>query len=216
MKSSNGMCDISSSYYHCVVLDIFRPFVNAANNPDKPRSMRLETFTSRDSFADVVFDASINQLKRIVFDFYFLWSKESHTTWFNVALVQVADTCLRSQADCDWRLYFLLCVRCWEDLYINYPICEEILVAYLSIALRNGVLTTQEAESLRRELTAMGSHHDGTARTNFLADFELALTDRVEADSGVLAERYSELGLFVDVTQGEYVAPDAGDTGEPA
>ena len=210
------MCEISSSYYHCVVLDIFRPFVHDADEPEKRPTVRLKTFTAVDSFADVVFNASINQLKRIVFDFYFMWPKELHTAWFNVALLQVANTCLRSQSCGDWRLYFLLCVRCWEDLYINYPIFEEILMAYLSIALRNGLFTTQEAESLRQELTAKGSHHTGPARANFLADLELGMTDPAEADSRVLADRFDELRLFVDVTQGEYVAPDLSDAEEPA
>jgi hypothetical protein len=41
-----------------------------------------------------------------------------------------------------------------------------------------------------------------------LADFDLALSQPEEAAAHALAQRFGELGLFVELTEGDYIAPD--------
>lgn len=209
------LADRFSSFYHCVILNIFRPFTIAAESPALGNNVKLVTFASPDSSPHAASSASLNQLKRIIFDYSFLYQKKLQLSLMNGALVQVADASLRDRNDRDWRLYFLLCVRCWLELYICYQIFEDIVPAYLSMALRNGMLTTREAEALKAELHANGTHHANSERptTSFTADFKLALTHPDEAEAHTLAQRFSELSFFVDFTEGDYVAPEiAGQT----
>ncbi|KAH7173245.1 uncharacterized protein B0J16DRAFT_310981 [Fusarium flagelliforme] len=197
-------------FYHCVVLHIFRPFTSGSKSETTQTNHRLTSFLSIDSSANSVSSASINQLKHTISDYYFLYPQELHTVIFNAGVVQLADASLKDQDDVNWRLYFFLCVRCWQELYVSYPIFSDILHAYLSMALRNGMLTTREAETISSELKRRGSHHTDARKstTNFLADFDLALSQPEEAAAHALAQRFGELGLFVELTEGDYIAPD--------
>lgn len=191
--------------YHCVVLSIFRPFLKNSKGKLALELAGLPSFWSRDNNADSIFNASLNQLKQIIFEYYFFYPPESHSIVFNVALLQVATASLAKPSTSDSCRDFLFCVRCWQGLYICYPVFADILQAYLSIALRNGVLTTKEVEKLSMELRAKGGHHDKsmTATTSILVDFDLALTEPKEAQTHTLAERFTELSLFADLTEGD-------------
>lgn len=72
------------------------------------------------------------------------------------------------------------------------------------------MLTTREAKTISSELKRRGSHHTDARKstTNFLADFDLALSQPEEAAAHALAERFDELALFVELTKGDYIAPD--------
>lgn len=193
-----------------MVLHIFRPFTSGSKPETTQTGHRLTSFLSFDSSANAVSSASINQLKHTISDYYFFYPQELHTVLFNAGLVQLADASLKDQDDVNWRLYFFLCVRCWQELYVSYPIFSDILHAYLSMALRNGMLTTREAKTISSELKRRGSHHTDARKstTNFLADFDLALSQPEEAAAHALAERFDELALFVELTKGDYIAPD--------
>lgn len=188
--------------YHCVALGIFRPFIRASEERAAQERERLPSFCSGDSSPNAVFDASVNQLKRLVFDYYFSYPQESYTAIFNVALVQLAYVSVKKDVDSDWRLYFLFCIRCWQDLYICYPIFLDTGQAYLSMALREGMLNTSEARSLVAELQQKGGHHEAIKElgTSCLADFDLAMISPDEATAHALAKKFDELAVLADLT----------------
>lgn len=192
--------------YHCVILRTFRPVLSASKSQVADQLSTLPSFYCHDSSPDCIFNASLNQLKQLILDYYLLYPPEFRSIVFNIALLQVADASIANFTSEYWCRFFLFCVRCWQDLYISYPVFAEILQAYLSMALRDGVLTTRDAQNLLTEMREKGGHHDNSSKpiTTIFADFGLALTQPSEAQAHTLAERFDELGLFVDVTKGEY------------
>jgi len=58
-----------------------------------------------------------------------------------------------------WRSYFLLCIRCWQDMYTCYPIFRDVVRAHLAQALQGKALSPAEARSYAAELDRRGAHH---------------------------------------------------------
>lgn len=58
-----------------------------------------------------------------------------------------------------WRSYFLLCVRCWQDMYTCYPIFRDVVRAHLAQALQGNALSPAEVRRHVAELDQRGAHH---------------------------------------------------------
>ncbi|CAK7231431.1 hypothetical protein SCUCBS95973_007914 [Sporothrix curviconia] len=98
------------------------------------------------------------------------------------------------------RLYFLLCVRAWTDLYMCFPTFSDFTQAFLSLAMEAEILTGTEAQSSLARLRANGRHHDTAQDTPInvlsLIDFDLSLSRPEEASVNSLAQRFNDLATF--------------------
>lgn len=106
------------------------------------------------------------------------------------------------------RFYFIICIRYWQDMYSNYPIFDDIIRAFLNMAIKAAVLTGAEASAIVREVRARRSYNDfdnirakeDPASTSLIADYDLAPVDRHEAQVGNLARKFEDIAMFDEFT----------------
>ena len=105
------------------------------------------------------------------------------------------------------RLYFMLCVRAWTDLYMCFPTFSEFTQAFLSMAMKAEILTGAEAQSSLMRLRANGRHHEGSQDTPInvlsLIDFDVSLSQPEEASVNSLAQRFNDLATFSELTNAQ-------------
>ena len=200
-------------FYHQVVISMLRPLIRDEGGNAAKDKVKLRSLWSADASPEAISAASIKQLKRLAFHYYFLYPTELHILYVNAGLVQLVNYCLKHQSDADARPLFLFCVRYWRDLYICYPMFIEVAKAYLSMAIRDDLLTTKEATQLIDEVGLQGQHHDTTEQPiiNFIADTDLVYDDPKEAEASRLARRFAQLGLFQDIIEGDHIGPESLD-----
>ncbi|KAM0326363.1 hypothetical protein ACHAQA_006965 [Verticillium albo-atrum] len=191
-------------WFHAAILDIFRPFsqTSVAQQP------RLATFSSRESSAQAAFKASVNQLKRLIIVYRLQYQSSAYTILWHTALIYVANAVLKDTGDPEWRFYFLHCVYGYESLRKSYRLAEAIGRALLSMTLRNGDISGQEARTILQQLKQRGlDHPSGDIRATFMGDLELALTNPGEAKVENLADQFEDVALFQEFINME-AAPD--------
>ncbi|KAF9775291.1 hypothetical protein IL306_006615 [Fusarium sp. DS 682] len=110
-------------WFHCAVLDIFRPFAQGH------QSYKLQSFSSADSTPKTIFAASLNQLKRLALLYRTQQMPNSYMPYINISLIHIANTICKETNDPTSKFYFLLCIRYWQHLYIGYPVFGEIAQA---------------------------------------------------------------------------------------
>ena len=113
------------------------------------------------------------------------------------------------------RMYFLLCVRAWTDLYMCFPTFSEFTQAFLSMAMEAEIMTGAEAQSSLARLRANGRHHDDElskpAGVSSLIDFDRSLRNPEGASVNTLTQQFNDLATFRELTNAEdfVAAPDA-------
>lgn len=268
---------VCQCWFHCTVLHIFRPFLHekvpGMRNPPRPRPLR--SFAAIDGSPETVFEASVQQLKNLVYIYLSSLSRIPLSGFFNAAFVLVGHSMIQGyrhkhrtstpssrlsissqssemlvdvtapglnsstnrviveEEDDDeemevvrptprevaedkkmLRMYFLLCVRAWTDLYKCFPTFSEFTQAFLSMAMEAEIMTGAEAQSSLARLRANGRHHDDEiskpAGVSSLIDFDRSLSNPEEASVNTLAQRFNDLVTFSELTNAEdfVAAPD--------
>ncbi|KAI6092653.1 hypothetical protein F4821DRAFT_138601 [Hypoxylon rubiginosum] len=79
------------------------------------------------------------------------------------------------------------------------------MLGLLSMSLRNGFLSSPEANTVLNYMRTIGRRYDAqfTVRASFMVDLELAMTNPKEAQVQTLAEAFHELAIFREFTTGE-------------
>ncbi|CAG7561152.1 unnamed protein product [Fusarium equiseti] len=181
-------------WFHCAVLDIFRPFTQTQ------QGYKLRSFNSQDSTPKTIFAASLNQMKRLVLLYRTQKMPNSYMPYINISLIHIANTiCKEGPHDITSKFYFLLCIRYWQHLYVGYPIFSHVIQAFLTMAINNGLMSNREAKTLMADVLAGGKHHELAhegIQTNFIVDFDLAMTNPDEAGVQAVAQKFEEVALF--------------------
>ncbi|KAF5542980.1 conidial development fluffy [Fusarium mexicanum] len=180
-------------WFHCAVLDIMRPFAQGH------QSYNLQSFSSPDSTPKTIFSASLNQLKRLALLYRTQQMPNSYMPYINISLVHIASTICKETNDPTAKFYFLLCVRYWQHLYVGYPLFGDVAQAFLTMAINNGLITNREAKRFMAELKGQGEHHglaDAGISTSLIVDFDLAMTNKEEANVQAVAQKFEEVALF--------------------
>ncbi|KAG7137654.1 hypothetical protein HYQ45_005060 [Verticillium longisporum] len=192
-------------WFHAAILDIFRPFLR----DDKAKKTRLTTFSSRKSSAEAAFQASVNQLKRLIVVYRSEYQSSAYTILWHTALIYVANAVLKDTGDPEWRFYFLHCVYGYESLRKSYRLAEAIGRALLAMTLRNGDITGLEARTILQQLKQRGlDHPSGDIRATFMGDLELAMTNPGEAKVETLAGQFEDVALFQEFIDMEATSHD--------
>ncbi|KAG7421801.1 hypothetical protein Forpe1208_v000184 [Fusarium oxysporum f. sp. rapae] len=97
-------------WFHCAVLDIFRPFAQGH------QSYTLQSFSSPDSTPKTIFSASLNQLKRLALLYRTQQMPNSYMPYINISLIHIANTICKETNDPTAKFYFFLCIRYWQHL----------------------------------------------------------------------------------------------------
>ncbi|KAL7948832.1 hypothetical protein V8C42DRAFT_230442 [Trichoderma barbatum] len=177
-------------YFHCTVLDIFRPFQRIDDH-------RMKSFSSKDSTPQAVFNASVNQLKRLVLVYRSKHMPESYLAYVNASILHLANAVLKDQVNANSRYYFMLSFRYWQHLYVGYPIFGDIARAFLAMAIQCEMISKAEGKTLMRQLEQHGLHHkvQEMMTSSIIVDYDLALRSRAAAQARSIAQMFDELAL---------------------
>jgi hypothetical protein len=194
-RSNHGI----SIWYHSAILDIFRPFIP----PEKQCCIRI--YSSNVNPPEAIFSASLRLLKKLVIVFLENQESADYSMFWHIALLQVANSALNDTSDPEWRFYFTICIRGYQKLLGAYRFAEPIARGLLSMALRNGALTSLEAYSLHEEVLEAGRHHEQLKRiqSKWKVDLNLAITDSKAAQADTLADQFEQLAIFNEFTNSE-------------
>ncbi|XXH05172.1 hypothetical protein Hte_011597 [Hypoxylon texense] len=197
-------------YYHCTVMELFWPFLQQEGN--KP--INVAQLTSTSAAMKDIHEASVNQLKRLALIYCINFNKACTSTLWHIALLYLANAMLcetmRSgePRDSELRypliLYSALPIR--ESPDGSFQVVEVTMLGLLSMSLRNGFLSSPEANTVLNYMRTIGRRYDAqfTVRASFMVDLELAMTNPKEAQVQTLAEAFHELAIFREFTTGEF------------
>jgi hypothetical protein len=180
--------------YHSVIVTMFRPFVNTN------RTHQLRPFSSTDASSKAIHDASINQLKNLLY-VYFVSGVDARThLWLNAGQITLCVALLENLSDPLWRHYFLLCIRYWRNFYYLYPIFHGEVKAFLSMAMQNNAITAREAQHLLGFVERNGAHHEAPIEPFTSMLFDPLGFDIRDVQLRTMASKFEDLVLFDNYT----------------
>ncbi|KAH7185701.1 uncharacterized protein B0J16DRAFT_355954 [Fusarium flagelliforme] len=183
------------------ILNVLRPFTVRAR--DSPKPLRLRTFPCRRSSPDAAYKASVNQLKRLVVVYRENYSCASYTMLWHTALIHVANAILGDTRDPAWRFYLFFCVQTYGDLRRSFRFAETIGRSILSMTLQQGDISADEARKLMEQFEENRlSNPTDDIRATFMADLNLAMTDPEGATVESLSDKFEDIALFQEFTNG--------------
>ncbi|KAI1813726.1 hypothetical protein GGS20DRAFT_577389 [Poronia punctata] len=182
-------------WFHCVIVDIFLPFIEShALTPD-----RLKTFTCMGP-PKAAYSASIEQLKSLIVLYRSKYEASTYTILWHTALINVANAVLQDTANPESRVYFLICIYGYEALNRPYRMSAVVGQSLLTMALREGNISSQEAREIVAQLRRRGlSPQRADVRATFVVDLKLAMTDTEAARVENLAARFEEMAFFQEL-----------------
>ncbi|CZR43818.1 uncharacterized protein FPRO_07265 [Fusarium proliferatum ET1] len=183
------------TYYHAIITDVFRPFVNMMNHS----RLMLRTFGTDRATPKAVYHASIRQMKRLLLSYRLEFSLEASSVLWQTCVIYVVNATIRdAETNRDEMLFFLhLCLAGLKELFMSYRVFGSITKGILGIAIREKVLSHQELCRYLGRLKTIGERYkvkdDDNEMSGVMAkwiiDLDLALTDPELAQGGKLAEQ---------------------------
>ncbi|KAL6895008.1 hypothetical protein GGI43DRAFT_386147 [Trichoderma evansii] len=210
-KESGHAETIMHMYLHAIVADVFRPFLRPPH-----RSQRLRSFNSARAVPEAIYAASMNQLKRLLLTFRENFKSAAYSIFWQTSLIYVANA-MFSEAkggSPEWRFYLELCLAGMEDLYGSFRMSKAVVQSLLSMALREGIFSYDEARRVAAELEVLGRHHTAAIRghslyaneqdveATYIFDLDLAMENHDAARAGNKAGKYEELMVLDEFTTG--------------
>ncbi|KAI2630840.1 hypothetical protein GGR54DRAFT_584396 [Hypoxylon sp. NC1633] len=194
-------------YFHCTVMELFWPFLQQSAD----KVIKVDHFTTTTTM-EHIHAASVNQLKRLALIYCINFNRICSATLWHIALLYLSNAMLcetmRSgrKRDSECWFYFMLCMTCYQNMYGYFRVVEVTMLGLLSMALRNGFLSTHEANTILKDMRKIGQRYDAPfmVRASFMVDLELAMTNPREAQVQTLADAFHELAIFREFTTGEY------------
>lgn len=204
----------TSTYFHCVVLDIFRPFL------DKSQNLPLVSFEAghhqHQGDVDVVYRASVNQLKRLVLFYLAKFDAAAHSVIWQPALIYVLNALIREARlspewtrTREWTFYFRACMLGFSKQLPCFHITDKIVQGILSMAVRDEVMSRAEARNMLTEVRRSTGTDDQAevsgetaaqyGKGSFIVDLDLAARDPPAATVDVLVDQFASLAMLAEV-----------------
>lgn len=201
-----------STSFQCLVLDVFRPFL------DKAGDLSLTSFEAGEDRGAVrsVYRASVDQLKRLVLYYLSRFNLAARSALWLPALIYVLNSLIRDarlspapNRTREWNFYFRACMLGLAKQLPFYPMTDKIIRGILSMAVRDGVMTGTEAnktlEDMRREAGTDREDQLGEMITSsgldgsFIVDLDLATSNAAAATADVLVDNFDNLSMLANV-----------------
>ncbi|KAK2009234.1 hypothetical protein LZ32DRAFT_620785 [Colletotrichum eremochloae] len=182
--------------FHVSIITIFRPFTSI------PSTERLKSFSSTDSHPKQIYAASVNQLCDLIGHYRANYPVDSFSCFIGPGLFTLGLALLEDRTEPMWRFYFLLCLQCWRDLYVCYPLFRNVAQTFLSIAMQKNAFTSTEAKELMEYIDNYGRHHakGAEALTTFFFDLSAGAVSEFHIDA--MARKLDDMILFDEFTTG--------------
>ncbi|KAK2022604.1 hypothetical protein LX32DRAFT_698548 [Colletotrichum zoysiae] len=183
-------------WFHGTILYLLRPFIPS------DRQHGFKTWSPSADQMHAFFAASVEQLKELV-EVYSSYPQSTFSIFGHSALVHVANAVASDTSNPEWRPYFLSCIRGYQGLYSSFTVAEVIAGGLLSMVVRKGAMDMAEASGLLQELRAKKNQQlVGRATGLFVTDLDLAVTDREAARVDRMMEKFEEMTVLDEFTQG--------------
>ena len=115
----------------------------------------------------------------------------------------VTNAAVENPSDPEWNIYLLLCLYHYSRLNICYSVAGTITQGLLAIAVDRGAIKFQQAASYMDMFSLNGQRKIGQkVQSGFVVDLDLALTDKDAAFAETLADKFDQLTMFSDFTEG--------------
>lgn len=190
-------------YCHCMISDLFRPFLASPW-----RATPLRSFDSPYTTPEAIHAASTNQLKRMLLLFCFRCKLGLFSLFYHTAVLYVVNALVleirrapsasvTTGAEC--RFYMDLCIAGGQANAGSYRAFGSVASGLLAMALQNGIINIRKAARVARELRELRRHHDAVeelgkrAPGGWVVDQALAMTDPEAAAVDNLADRLQKL-----------------------
>lgn len=184
-----------SIWFHTAVLCLFKPCMQQLG------MSRLRTLPKSISSPELVYTASISQLKQLVVNYRLHFISSTYTILWHTALIYLANEILNTPKDEDSFFYFLLCVYGYERLRRSWRVTASVSRALLSMALRKGGITSGTARLILKDLQSDRFHKKfGEIRATFMADLDLAASNPGSATVEKQAEDFEHNAMLRDYT----------------
>ncbi|KAK1969089.1 hypothetical protein LY78DRAFT_726793 [Colletotrichum sublineola] len=163
---------------------------------------RLKSFSSTDSHPKQIYAASVNQLCDLIGHYRANYPVDSFSCFIGPGLFTLGLALLEDRTEPMWRFYFLLCLQCWRDLYVCYPLFRNVAQTFLSIAVQKNAFTSTEAKELMEYIDNYGRHHakGAEALTTFFFDLSAGAVSEFHIDA--MARKLDDMILFDEFTTG--------------
>lgn len=179
-------------WVHSAILDILRPFVQR----EQVEPLRLRTFSATRSTPKAAYNASVHQLKQLIFDYRSNYESSAYTILWQTALIYVTTAILHDTNDPAWSLWLLVCIYGYENLRRPFRIAEAIGRGLLTLAMRDTDISSADARKLMNELMERGlGNHDGI-RATFMGDLNMAASNPEGARMESLAQQFDDMAFF--------------------
>lgn len=204
-----------STYFHCLVLDIFRPFL------DESANVPLVSFEAaqyqQQGDIDVVYRASVNQLKRLVVFYLAKFDVAAHSALWRPALIYVLNALIRDARlspdlarTAEWLFYFRACMLGLSKQLSSFHITDKIVQGILSMAVRDEVLSRADARKTLDEVRRPNGPDGPTPVSSdemdvrdetgsFIVDLDLAVKDPSAATVDALVDQFDSLSMLAEV-----------------
>ncbi|KAH7113806.1 hypothetical protein B0J11DRAFT_140351 [Dendryphion nanum] len=178
-------------YIHLTIMDLFRPFVS----PDKQHGFR--SYIAHAAPPASIFAASVHQLKGLLFQYTHICSPAYYSLMSSGAIVYAANAIMNDLHDPERRAYVYFYVQ--MGLRTNYRSLTDNSLAIVALAHDKGIITSTEAACFAKQVGHVGERGVGSG---YIIDVERAGSDAVAANVDSLAERFQEITLFGEFTEG--------------
>jgi hypothetical protein len=190
---------MSSLWLHSAILDIFRPFIRDSGDAEAAS----HEFSSGIRSPELICAASTEQLKRLIVIYRFNYKSSTYSMVWHTALLYLANAMLQNTEQKDWLLYFLLCLYGYESLCKSFRVTEAIGKSLLSMAMRNGRLSSDHARRVMAEFKRrkLWIHLKKEIRATCMGDLDLAMSDPPAATVETLAADFDDNAMIQDYTR---------------
>jgi hypothetical protein len=134
------------------VLDLFRPFADLNPQP------KLTTLAGNRATPTSVVEASINQLKRLVYTYRATCPSANYSILWQSGMLYLVNYILHHYTNKEAHFYFLLCMRGYQKLARTLPFVGGVVQGITAMAVRLGTILPDDALMLFEEIKSEGRY----------------------------------------------------------
>jgi hypothetical protein len=134
---------MDSMWLHAAIMNVFEPFIDF-----KFPGIEFKSFPTPMGSPQQAYEASANQLRRLVIVYRMNYDASSYTFLWHTALTYVANSIVKDHGGHESSYYFRLCLYGYKSFHTSYPVVNHIIKAVLNLGIRRGYLDQWQATRL--------------------------------------------------------------------
>ncbi|WKT46863.1 hypothetical protein QSH57_011737 [Fusarium oxysporum f. sp. vasinfectum] len=172
-------------WFHTAIIDLFRPFEHEFPQP------KLPAFAGVNATPKAVISASIEQLKRLVYQYRAHCESSKYSIIWQSGMLYLVNYILRDLSSNESQFYFLLCMRGYQHLARYMPFVSGIVQSLIVMTNRQGGSLTANTQRLLKEVRDE-SRRSREFFSAYPVDLEMVARDPFSASLEKLTSRFQE------------------------